>query len=235
MFSKAPLLSKRLFATGFAVILAVASFAGVNADDGSTYEAKTWKYYHWDWNSAQQPLGFKLSIGTNFSDKYTDVKDWNVLLSSWVAPDWDASETLELSVGVPSLNDPKKCPPTLGRIEVCSENYGGRYVGLAQVWISGGHITQAITKLNERFLDPQGAYYDTYGTPQYRQMVLCQELGHDFGVDHSDTDFWNDNSGSCMDYTANPLGPPPNMWACPGSVDGYGLGSQALCCSCLLS
>ena len=24
-------------------------------------------------------------------------------------------------------------------------------------------------------------------------------------------------------------------WACPGSVDGYGLGSQALCCSCLLS
>ena len=41
MFSEAPLLSKRLFATGFAVILAVASFAGVNADDGSTYEAKT--------------------------------------------------------------------------------------------------------------------------------------------------------------------------------------------------
>ena len=24
-------------------------------------------------------------------------------------------------------------------------------------------------------------------------------------------------------------------WACPGSVDGYGLGSQALCCNCLLS
>ena len=46
----------------------------------------------------------------------------------------------------------------LGMIEVCSENYGGRYVGLAQVWISGGHITQAITKLNERFLDPFGSY-----------------------------------------------------------------------------
>ena len=24
-------------------------------------------------------------------------------------------------------------------------------------------------------------------------------------------------------------------WACPGSVDGYGLGFQALCCNCLLS
>ena len=26
-----------------------------------------------------------------------------------------------------------------------------------------------------------------------------------------------------------------DYWACPGSVDGYGLGSQAVCCSCLLS
>ena len=25
------------------------------------------------------------------------------------------------------------------------------------------------------------------------------------------------------------------VWACPGSVDGYGLGFQALCCNCLLS
>ena len=25
------------------------------------------------------------------------------------------------------------------------------------------------------------------------------------------------------------------IWACPGSVDGYGLGFQALCCNCLLS
>ena len=26
-----------------------------------------------------------------------------------------------------------------------------------------------------------------------------------------------------------------DVWACPGSVDGYGLGFQALCCNCLLS
>ena len=26
-----------------------------------------------------------------------------------------------------------------------------------------------------------------------------------------------------------------HAWACPGSVDGYGLGFQALCCNCLLS
>ena len=29
--------------------------------------------------------------------------------------------------------------------------------------------------------------------------------------------------------------PFPPSWACPGSVDGYGLGFQALCCNCLLS
>ena len=31
---------------------------------------------------------------------------------------------------------------------------------------------------------------------------------------------------ACREYLA---------WACPGSVDGYGLGFQALCCNCLLS
>ena len=31
---------------------------------------------------------------------------------------------------------------------------------------------------------------------------------------------------------AERMGP---RWACPGSVDGYGLGFQALCCNCLLS
>ena len=35
---------------------------------------------------------------------------------------------------------------------------------------------------------------------------MCQEVGHDFGLDHQDENFDNPNLGTCMDYTSNPEG-----------------------------
>ena len=37
-------------------------------------------------------------------------------------------------------------------------------------------------------------------------MVSCQEVGHDFGLDHQDEVFANTNLGTCMDYTNQPGG-----------------------------
>ena len=37
---------------------------------------------------------------------------------------------------------------------------------------------------------------------------MCQELAHDFGLDHQDETFDNPNLGSCMDYTNDPDGGP---------------------------
>lgn len=34
---------------------------------------------------------------------------------------------------------------------------------------------------------------------------MCQEVGHDFGLDHQDEDHYNTPLGSCMDYSANPV------------------------------
>ena len=39
---------------------------------------------------------------------------------------------------------------------------------------------------------------------------MCQEIAHDFGLDHQDENFSNPNLGSCMDYTSDPDGPPSN-------------------------
>jgi hypothetical protein len=49
-------------------------------------------------------------------------------------------------------------------------------------------------------------YYETptYDTPAWRQFVMCQEIGHDFGLAHQDENFNNANLGSCTDYTNNP-------------------------------
>jgi hypothetical protein len=49
---------------------------------------------------------------------------------------------------------------------------------------------------------------DTYeaGSPAAeRQGVMCQEVGHTYGLDHQDEDFNNANLGTCMDY--------PNDWS----------------------
>jgi hypothetical protein len=50
----------------------------------------------------------------------------------------------------------------------------------------------------------------TYNTSAWRRLVMCQEIAHDFGLDHQDERFDNPNLGSCMDYTSDPDGPPSN-------------------------
>jgi hypothetical protein len=46
----------------------------------------------------------------------------------------------------------------------------------------------------------------TYNTTAWRQFVMCQEVGHTFGLNHQDETFGNTNLGSCMDYTNDPSG-----------------------------
>jgi hypothetical protein len=91
-------------------------------------------------------------------------------------------------------------------VEVCSANYGNTgWLGLAQIWLSRGHITQGATKVNDTYFNTA-----TYDTPGWRHLVMCQEIGHTFGLDHQDETFNNTNLGTCMDYTNNPYGPPSN-------------------------
>jgi len=93
------------------------------------------------------------------------------------------------------------CLPVLGRIRVCNHTYGNNgWLGVAQIWISGDHITQAVTKLNDSYFKKT-----TYNKPEWRQMVMCQEIGHGLGLSHQDENFNNPNINSCMDYTNQPL------------------------------
>jgi hypothetical protein len=91
-------------------------------------------------------------------------------------------------------------------VEVCSSTYGNNgWLGLAQIWVSGKHITQAVSKMNDTYFNTP-----TYNTTGWRNLVVCQEIGHTLGLDHQDENFNNTNLGTCMDYTSNPFGPPSN-------------------------
>jgi hypothetical protein len=154
----------------------------------------SWGTYHW----ARKSNPFTLKVGDNVSSA------WDAYLNEAIS-DWSKSTVLDLTK-VAGGTRSKNCRPTSGRIEVCSDRYGNNgWLGLAQIWVSGSHITQAITKVNDYYF-----LMAKYNKPEWRRLVMCQEIGHDFGLDHQDENFANANLGTCMDYTDKPLGPPSN-------------------------
>jgi hypothetical protein len=154
-----------------------------------------WGPYHW----ARQSNPFTLQVGNNVSN------NWDQYLTEAI-DDWNQSRVLQLADAAGGTR-PRTCKPTSGRIEACNARYGNTgWLGIAQIWITGGeHITQGITKLNDTYFDTP-----TYDTPAWRRLVTCQEIAHDFGLDHQDENFNNPNVGSCMDYTSDPDGPLSN-------------------------
>jgi hypothetical protein len=151
----------------------------------------SWGGYHW----ARTQNPFTLKTGDNVDST------WDAYLDEAII-DWNQSAVLDLQK-VAGGAKPRNCRPTAGRIEVCNATYGNNgWLGIAQIWITGGtHITQATTKLNDTYFNTA-----TYNTPAWRRLVTCQEIAHDFGLDHQDENFSNRNLGSCMDYTSDPDG-----------------------------
>jgi hypothetical protein len=159
-----------------------------------TSASHSWGSYHW----ARTSNPFTLKLGGNVSSV------WDAYLAN-ASYDWSQSAVLETTI-MTGGTKPRSCRPTSGRVEVCSASYGNTgWLGLAQIWVSGSHITQGITKLNDTYFNTAA-----YDTPGWRHLVMCQEVGHTLGLDHQDTDFNNTNLGTCMDYTNNPYGPPSN-------------------------
>ena len=179
----------QLFIGAVTLLVAVAVFpTGLTAHH-------SWGKYHWSraTNSVALYVGDNLSGGwASYLD--TAIKDWNI------------SSVLTLTTVVGHA-DPSSCPPTLGRIEVCNFNSGDTgWLGIAQIWTSAGsHIVQATARMNDFYFNQP-----FYNTDAWRQLVICQEVAHDFGLDHQDENFNNPNLGTCMDYTADPEGPPSN-------------------------
>jgi hypothetical protein len=150
----------------------------------------SWGNYHW----ARTSNPFTLKVGDNVTAA------WDPYLDEAIA-DWNPSTVLNLTEVAGGARS-KNCRPTSGRIEVCNASYGNNgWLGIAQIWVSGSHITQATTKVND-------TYFNTaqYNTPAWRRLVMCQEIAHDFGLDHQDEGFGAPNLGSCMDYTNDPDG-----------------------------
>ncbi|MEK6375952.1 MAG: hypothetical protein AABO58_25015 [Acidobacteriota bacterium] len=156
------------------------------------FASHSWGGYHW----ARTANPFTLKLHDNLDPI------WEPYLSTAVS-DWNQSTILDYNVQwqMP-LSSQRRCASATGVVEICNEKYGQNgWLGIAGISISGSHITKGYTKLNDTYFNMA-----QYNTPPWRQMVTCQEIAHDFGLDHQDETFDNANLGSCMDYTNDPDG-----------------------------
>lgn len=159
----------------------------------------SWNNYHWARTTSSFTLQTLDSTAANGN------ANWPQLLGL-SASDWTSSTKLDLNL-VSYANDSrsrKKCAAVSGKIRVCNASYGKNgWLGLASINLDGnGHISQGTAKMND-------SYSSTWTSdPNEARHVMCQEVGHTFGLDHQSTD--GSSQGSCMDYSSSPNSTRPN-------------------------
>lgn len=158
----------------------------------------SWAKYHW----ARSTNPLALQLGDNVDNNA--YASWETYLgqtsSDPSANDWSDSAVLDTTV-VPGSTTGATCAAQLGTVQVCNANYGANgWLGLAQIWITrGSHIAQGVAKMNDHYWTPEAAY--AYANAAHAKHVMCQEVGHAFGLGHTSEDGSSQNT--CMDYYKN--------------------------------
>ncbi|MDP9245472.1 MAG: hypothetical protein M3O64_02365, partial [Chloroflexota bacterium] len=177
---------RALAVSAIALVLVVANVAPVEANH-------SWGGYHW----ARTSASFTVKLGDNLST------GWKPYLAT-ASSDWTQSTVLDTTIVAGGAKG--NCRPTSGRVEVCNKSYGfNGWLGLAQIWITGGtHITQGAVKVNDSYFN-----LAQYNNPNEKQHVMCQEIGHTFGLGHTSED--GSTQHTCMDYSSDPTSTHPNQ------------------------
>jgi len=154
----------------------------------------SWSNYHWERTGAE--------VTVPIYDSTTGI--WQQRNHVGIAVnDWNQSTVIQSPLA--RGNSDPSCPIVGGEINVCNDDYGSTgWVGIASITATRGrttHITGGVTKLNDFYFNQ--AFYNN---DSWRQLVTCQELGHDYGLSHQNEDFNSDLTTSCMEYTSDAAG-----------------------------
>ncbi|KAL7486132.1 hypothetical protein ACHAW6_011733 [Cyclotella cf. meneghiniana] len=125
----------------------------------------------------------------------------NALDDTWQDEFWDAvsdwQDSPALTLDAERVDVDYDCNRVSGVMVICNANFGDTgWVGINENEIKNGVIVSSVTKMNEYYL--RNAEY------AHRRYTMCHEVGHGFGLPHTDEDPYNENLGNCLDYTVDP-------------------------------
>ena len=181
--------------------------AGLIASAAPAHANHSWANWHWE--RASNPFTLPVLNSTSDTRNLLGGQNWPAMLAK-SASDWSQSTVLDLAVQPQTATDlaaRAACAFQPGAVRVCNApNPDVTWLGLATVFpdaTSGdGHLLAATAQMNDTW----------FSTPFYNatnaQHVMCQEIGHTFGLDHQDES--GKDLNTCMDYAEALDNPAPN-------------------------
>ena len=169
---------------------------------GPSQANHSWNNYHWQKGSGALTVPVGDNVDAKWDNYLRQAMNGGTDTNGANGDGWNDVTGIIASSVVAGATNAKNCKAVPGTIQVCNSRYGQtQWLGIASIWLSNGHISQGTTKLND-------TYFNTakYNTPAWRRLVTCQEIGHDYGLGHTNEIFTNRNDGTCMDYTNAPSG-----------------------------
>jgi len=148
------------------------------------------------------------ALNESWYTEYSEaVSDWN---------NWCDTKVLVLTSRDVEVDN--KCEQVDGVMKVCNGNYGETgWLGINEILksVPQGIIQSSVAKMNEHYL--LNADYDE------RLYTMCHELGHGYGLPHTDENFNNKDQGNCLDYTNRPANNlRPGVANCNRLLEVYG-------------
>ena len=178
-------------------VLAVGAILTTLAVSGAARADHSWSTYHWARTSNPFTLRVIDSV-TNFWQF-----EFETALSEWGSATQQSPIRLTKASSDDTSRTRRQCRASAGQIRVCNDAYGlNGWLGLATIGIdSRGHIDRGTAKMND-------SYSSYWADPNEQRHVMCQEIGHLFGLGHTSEDGSSQNT--CMDYSRSPTSISPN-------------------------
>ncbi|KAI2499032.1 hypothetical protein MHU86_15479 [Fragilaria crotonensis] len=110
--------------------------------------------------------------------------------------DWNSGTPDALNLSTTQTTPESSCDQVDGVMKVCNGNSGDTgWRGINELILTSANtIVSSVVKVNEFFLT-------NYTSDLDKQYAMCHEIGHGFGLAHTDENFLNSPLGDCLDYS----------------------------------